>query len=50
VIRRPGAGSKRLEHIIRVFSNHRRIEILELLAAYLELCVGLIQPRETRQC
>ena len=45
VIRRPGARTKRLEKIVRGFSNHRRIEILELLAAYPELCLGEISEK-----
>jgi len=45
VIRRPGARTKRLERIVRGFSNHRRIEILELLAAQPELCVGQISEK-----
>lgn len=45
VIRRPGARTKRLEKIVRGFSNHRRIEILELLEAYPELCVGQISQK-----
>jgi DNA-binding transcriptional ArsR family regulator len=45
VIRRPGARTKRLEKIVRGFSNHRRIEILELLAAHPELCLGEISEK-----
>ncbi len=45
VIRRPSARTKRLEKIVRGFSNHRRIEILELLAVRPELCVGQISEK-----
>ena len=53
VIRRAGARSKRLERVIKGFSNHRRIEILELLAMHPELCVGEICDKlhiEIRTC
>jgi DNA-binding transcriptional ArsR family regulator len=42
VIRRPGSRTKRLERVVKGFSNHWRIEILELLAVHPELCVGQI--------
>jgi DNA-binding transcriptional ArsR family regulator len=42
VIRKPGSRTKRLEKVVKGFANHRRIEILELLARYPELCVGEI--------
>lgn len=42
VIRRAGARSKRLERVVKGFANHRRIEILELLALHPDLCVGQI--------
>jgi DNA-binding transcriptional ArsR family regulator len=42
VIRRPGSRTKRLERVVKGFSNHRRIEILELLAVHPELCVSEI--------
>ena len=51
VIRRPGARTKRLEKVVKGFSNHRRIEILELLAAHPGWCLGQIAGKlqiETR--
>lgn len=45
VVRREGARTKRLERIVKGFSNHRRIEILELLAARPDLCVGEISEK-----
>jgi len=45
VIRRPGSRTKRLERVVKGFSNHRRIEILELLASHPELCVGQVSER-----
>jgi DNA-binding transcriptional ArsR family regulator len=45
VVRREGARTKRLERMIKGFSNHRRIEILELLAAHPDLCVGEISEK-----
>ena len=45
VVRREGARTKRLERIVKGFSNHRRIEILELLAAQPDLCVGEISEK-----
>jgi DNA-binding transcriptional ArsR family regulator len=45
VVRREGARTKRLERVIKGFSNHRRIEILELLAAHPDLCVGEISEK-----
>ena len=45
VIRRPGARTKRLERVVKGFANHRRIEILELLAAHAELSVGQISDK-----
>lgn len=42
VIRRPGSRTKRLERVVKGFANHRRIEILELLAVHPELCVSEI--------
>ena len=42
VIRRPGSRTKRLERVVKGFANHRRIEILELLAVRPELCVSQI--------
>ncbi len=45
VIRRPGARTKRLERVVKGFANHRRIEILELLAAHPELSVGEISDK-----
>ena len=40
VMRSKRVRSKRLERLVKGFANHRRIEILELLAARPELCVG----------
>lgn len=45
VVRRSGARTKRLERVVKGFSNHRRIEILELLGAHPELCVGEISEK-----
>ena len=42
VVRPTRARTKRLERIVKGFANHRRIEILELLASRPELCVGEI--------
>ena len=40
IVRPQRARTKRLERTVKGFANHRRIEILELLAARPELCVG----------
>jgi DNA-binding transcriptional ArsR family regulator len=45
VVRRDGARTKRLERIVKGFANHRRIEILELLSAHPDLCVGEISEK-----
>ncbi len=42
MVRKPSARSKQLERIIKGFSNHRRIEILELLARSPERSLGEI--------
>ena len=42
VIRTAGARSRRLERVVKGFANHRRIEILELLAKKPEMSVGEI--------
>jgi DNA-binding transcriptional ArsR family regulator len=42
VVRREGARTKRIERIVKGFANHRRIEILQLLSSYPDLCVGQI--------
>jgi DNA-binding transcriptional ArsR family regulator len=45
VVRREGARTKRMERIVKGFANHRRIEILQLLSSYPDLCVGQISER-----
>lgn len=45
VVRREGARTKRLERIVKGFANHRRIEILELLASQPDLCVGDVSEK-----
>jgi DNA-binding transcriptional ArsR family regulator len=45
VVRREGARTKRMERIVKGFANHRRIEILQLLSAHSDLCVGQISER-----
>jgi len=45
VVRREGARTKRLERIVKGFANHRRIEILQLLSAQPNLCVGDISEK-----
>jgi DNA-binding transcriptional ArsR family regulator len=45
VVRREGARTKRLERIVKGFANHRRIEILELLASHPDLCLGDISEK-----
>jgi len=45
VVRREGARTKRLERIVKGFANHRRIEILELLASEPDLCVGDVSEK-----
>ena len=45
VVRREGARTKRLERIVKGFANHRRIEILQLLSAHPDLCVGEISEK-----
>jgi DNA-binding transcriptional ArsR family regulator len=45
VVRREGARTKRIERIVKGFANHRRIEILQLLSSYPDLCVGQISER-----
>lgn len=45
VVRREGARTKRLERIVKGFANHRRIEILQLLAVQPDLCVGEISEK-----
>jgi DNA-binding transcriptional ArsR family regulator len=42
VIRAQRARTKQLERMVKGFANHRRIEILELLAGRPDLCVGEI--------
>jgi DNA-binding transcriptional ArsR family regulator len=45
VVRREGARTKRIERVVKGFANHRRIEILQLLSSYPDLCVGQISER-----
>ena len=45
IVRREGARTKRLERIVKGFANHRRIEILELLASQPDLCLGDISEK-----
>jgi len=42
IVRKAGARSRRLERVVKGFANHRRIEILELLAKKPEMSVGEI--------
>jgi DNA-binding transcriptional ArsR family regulator len=45
VIRAQRARTKQLERMVKGFANHRRIEILELLAGRPDLCVGEISEK-----
>jgi DNA-binding transcriptional ArsR family regulator len=42
IVRKAGVRSRRLERVVKGFANHRRIEILELLAKKPEMSVGEI--------